>query len=59
MFPAAATSVGCSGAVHSFGEVHAVVRAVPAISSDDPGPGLLGVNPLPSTFTVKPAVPPA
>src|SRR5271170_4691319 len=42
--PAAATSAGVTGAVHSVAELHAVVRGVPPTSSTDPGPGLDAVN---------------
>ena len=36
-----------------------VTRAVLPIRTVDPGPGLLGTKPLPSTCTVKPSSPPA
>src|SRR2546425_5419601 len=53
-FPAAATSVAVTGAVHSSAEVQFVVRALPAINNTEPGPGLDPVKPLPSTRSVKP-----
>src|SRR5882762_134250 len=58
-FPALATSVGVTGAVHSVTELHVVVRAVPAISRTEPGPGADAAKLLPSTRRVKPFAPPA
>jgi hypothetical protein len=55
----AATSAAVTGAVHSVPELHIVVRAVPPISSVDPGPGLAAAKPLPSTRGVKPSALPA
>src|SRR5712671_4546401 len=58
-FPALATSAGVTGAVHSVTELHVVVRAVPAISRTEPGPGADAAKLLPSTRRVKPFAPPA
>src|SRR5882724_994317 len=58
-FPAAATSLAFTGAVHSPAELHVVVRSVPPITSAAPGPGLLAANPLPSTRSVNPFAAPA
>src|SRR5277367_304724 len=57
--PAIETSAAVTGAVHSVAAIQVVVRAVPPTSTDDPGPGLDGVKPLPSTSTVKPSAAPA
>src|SRR6267142_3504745 len=58
-FPAFATSTGFTGAVHSVTELQVVVRAVPAMSRTEPGPGAGGAKLLPSTRRVKPFAPPA
>src|SRR5882672_7943958 len=58
-FPALATSVGVTGAVHSVTELHVVVRAVPAISRTEPGLGAEAAKLLPSTRSVKPLTAPA
>ena len=58
-FPALATSAGVTGAVHSVTELHVVVRAVPAISRTEPGPGADAAKLLPSTRRVKPFALPA
>src|SRR6266849_2577143 len=58
-FPAIATSVAVTGAVHSSFEMHDVVLAVPAMSMVEPGPGLEATRPLPSTRSVKPCAAPA
>src|SRR5882757_6091582 len=58
-FPALATSAGVTGAVHCVTELHVVVRAVPAISRTEPGPGAEAAKLLPSTRRVKPLAPPA
>src|SRR5262249_42533066 len=57
--PAADTSPAVTAALHSAALIHVVVRAVPPISNVDPGPGLEGTNPPPSTRNVNPLVPPA
>src|SRR5216683_1079269 len=57
--PAAAASAAVTGAVHESAEVQFVVRAVPAMSSVEPGPGLVAAKPLPSTRSVKPWAAPA
>src|SRR5947209_8739131 len=59
MLPACATSAGVTGPLQLFSELQDVTRAVPAIHSVEPAPGLLAVKPLPSTRSVNPAVPPA
>src|SRR5258707_14820952 len=58
-FPALATSVGVTGAVHSVTELQVVVRAVPAISRTEPGLGAEAAKLLPSTRSVKPLTAPA
>src|SRR6267154_645918 len=58
-FPALATSAGVTGAVHCVTELHVVVRAVPAISRTEPGPGAEAAKLLPSTRRVNPLAPPA
>src|SRR5882757_9886193 len=58
-FPALATSAGVTGAVHCVTELQVVVRAVPAISRTEPGPGADAAKLLPSTRRVKPLAPPA
>src|SRR5712672_4006236 len=58
-FPALATSAGVTGAVHCVTELHVVVRAVPAMSRTEPGPGAEAAKLLPSTRRVKPFAPPA
>src|SRR6267378_2842812 len=58
-FPALPTSVGVTGAVHSVTELQVVVRAAPAMSRTEPGPGADAAKLLPSTRRVKPFAPPA
>src|SRR5712671_96616 len=58
-FPALATSTGVTGAVHSVTELQVVVRALPAMSRTEPGPGAEAAKLLPSTRRVKPFAPPA
>src|SRR5215469_10120316 len=58
-FPAIATSAAVTGAVHWRVVEHVVVLAVPPMSIVEPGPGLDGTNPLPSTRSVKPCAAPA
>src|SRR5260221_13934167 len=53
------TSAAVTGAVHSVTELHVVVRAVPAISKTEPGPGGEAAKLLPSTRRVKPLAAPA
>src|SRR5271155_5114108 len=57
-FPATETSAAVTGAVHAVAVMHVVVRAVPAMSRVEPGPGLEIANPLPSTSNVKPSAAP-
>src|SRR6266478_3954249 len=57
-FPALATSAGFTGAVHSVTTLQVVVRAMPAISRTEPGPGAETAKLLPSTRRVKPLAPP-
>ena len=59
MLPIAATSAGEIGAVHAITEVHVVVRAVPATSKTEPGPGVELTKLLTSTRRVNPLTPPA
>src|SRR5882762_4560901 len=58
-FPALATSTGFTGAVHSVTELQVVVRALPAMSRTELGPGAEAAKLLPSTRRVKPFAPPA
>src|SRR6266403_3235677 len=58
-FPALATSAAVTGAVHCVTELHVVVRAVPAISRTELGPGADAAKLLPSTRRVNPFAPPA
>src|SRR6266436_5088631 len=57
--PGVETSAAVTGAVHSVTELHVVVRAVPAISKTEPGPGVEAAKLLPSTRRVKPLAAPA
>jgi len=57
--PGCTTSVLMTGAEQEFAEVQVVTRAVPAMRSVEPGPGLEGTKPLPSTVRVNPFAPPA
>src|SRR5216684_2221370 len=57
-FPALATSAGVTGAVHSVTELQVVVRAVPAISRTELGPGADAAKLLPSTRRVNPLASP-
>src|ERR1700730_4806054 len=57
--PEEETSAAVTGAVHSVTGLHVVVRAVPAISSVEPGPGADPAKLLPSTRSVKPFAAPA
>src|SRR5271166_1563865 len=53
--PICATSVLLMGAEQLFAELQVVTRAVPLRRSVEPGPGLDGMKPLPSTVRVKPS----
>src|SRR6202048_4669262 len=57
--PGTETSTAVTGAVHSVAELQVVVRAVPAISKTEPGPGMEEAKLLPSTRRVKPLAAPA
>src|SRR5258705_3560777 len=57
--PALATSAGVTGAVHCVTALEVAVRAVPAISRTEAGPGADAAKLLPSTRRVKPFAPPA
>src|SRR6266403_2019338 len=58
-FPALATSAGVTGAVHSVTALHVVVRALPAMTRTELGPGAEAAKLLPSTRRMKPFAPPA
>jgi len=53
------TSLLLTGAEQELAEAQVVTRAVPPMRSVEPGPGLAGTKPLPSTVSVKPFAPPA
>src|ERR1700737_5054729 len=57
--PGTDTSAAVTGAVHSVTELQVVVRALPAISNVEPGPGAEAAKLLPSTRRVKPLAAPA
>src|ERR1700719_1426285 len=57
--PGFETSAAVTGAVHSVTELHVVVRAVPAMSNVEPGPGEELAKLSPSTRKVKPSAAPA
>src|SRR5260221_3974065 len=57
--PGTDTSAAVTGAVEFPTGVHLVVRAVPAISKTEPGPGVEAAKLLPSTRRVKPVAAPA
>src|ERR1700682_3800057 len=57
--PGTETSAALTGAVHSVTELHVVVRAVPAISNAEPGPGVERAKLPPSPRRVKPLAAPA
>src|SRR5260370_37737419 len=58
-FPGRATSAAVTGAVHCVTELQVEVRAVPAMSNAEPGPGAEAAKLLPSTRRVKPLAAPA
>src|ERR1700675_77297 len=59
MLPGCTTSVLLAGAEQELTELQVVTRAVPPMSSVEPGPGFERTKPLPSTVSVKPFAPPA
>src|SRR5260370_14728024 len=58
-FPGTETSAAVTGAVHSVTKLQVVVRAEPAMSNAEPGPGAEAAKLLPSTRRVKPLAAPA